>query len=37
LLVAPHGVSEFHVTLLNYIGLYAIVTVGWCCSPAWVA
>ncbi|MBI5899924.1 MAG: branched-chain amino acid ABC transporter ATP-binding protein/permease [Rhodocyclales bacterium] len=28
LLVAPHLVSEFHVTLLNYIGLYSIVAVG---------
>ena len=25
LLLAPQLVSEFHVTLLNYIGLY------WCC------
>jgi branched-chain amino acid transport system permease protein len=28
LLVAPQLASEFHVTLLNYIGLYSIVTVG---------
>ena len=28
LLLAPMVVSEFHVTLLNYIGLYAIVTLG---------
>jgi branched-chain amino acid transport system permease protein len=28
LLVAPLVVSEFHVTLLNYIGLYAIVALG---------
>lgn len=28
LLLAPHLVSEFHVTLLNYIGLYSIVAVG---------
>ncbi len=28
LLVAPQLVSEFHVTLLNYIGLYSIVAVG---------
>lgn len=27
-LIAPLVVSEFHVTLLNYIGLYAIVAVG---------
>ena len=26
--VAPQAVSEFHVTLLNYIGLYAIVALG---------
>ena len=26
--VAPQVVSEFHVTLLNYIGLYAIVALG---------
>jgi len=28
LLVAPSVASEFHVTLLNYIGLYAIVALG---------
>ena len=28
LLVAPQLASEFHVTLLNYVGLYSIVTVG---------
>jgi branched-chain amino acid transport system permease protein len=28
LLVAPQLVSEFHVTLLNYIGLYSIVAIG---------
>jgi branched-chain amino acid transport system permease protein len=28
LLVAPLAVSEFHVTLLNYIGLYALVALG---------
>ncbi len=28
LLVAPQLASEFHVTLLNYIGLYSIVAVG---------
>jgi branched-chain amino acid transport system permease protein len=28
LLLAPQVVSEFHVTLLNYIGLYAIVALG---------
>jgi len=28
LLIAPRVVSEFHVTLLNYIGLYAIVALG---------
>ncbi len=28
LLIAPLVVSEFHVTLLNYIGLYAIVALG---------
>lgn len=28
LLVAPGLVSEFHVTLLNYIGLYSIVAIG---------
>lgn len=27
-LIAPQAVSEFHVTLLNYIGLYAIVALG---------
>lgn len=26
--IAPQAVSEFHVTLLNYIGLYAIVALG---------
>ena len=28
LLLGPHLLSEFHVTLLNYIGLYAIVALG---------
>lgn len=28
LLIAPLAVSEFHVTLLNYIGLYALVALG---------
>ena len=28
LLLAPQLVSEFHVTLLNYIGLYSIVAIG---------
>ena len=28
LLIAPLVASEFHVTLLNYIGLYAIVALG---------
>ena len=28
LLIAPMAVSEFHVTLLNYIGLYALVALG---------
>jgi branched-chain amino acid transport system permease protein len=28
LLIAPLAASEFHVTLLNYIGLYAIVALG---------
>jgi branched-chain amino acid transport system permease protein len=28
LLIAPQLASEFHVTLLNYIGLYSIVAVG---------
>lgn len=27
-MIAPQAVSEFHVTLLNYIGLYAIVALG---------
>ena len=27
-LIAPHVASEFHVTLLNYIGLYAMVALG---------
>ncbi len=28
LLIAPLAISEFHVTLLNYIGLYALVALG---------
>ena len=33
ILVAPLVLLEFHVTLLNYIGLYSIVALGRCCSP----
>ena len=28
MLAAPHALSEFHVTLLNYIGLYSLVALG---------
>lgn len=28
LLIAPHVASEFHITLLNYIGLYSLVALG---------
>ncbi len=37
LAVAPLVLSAFYVTLLNYIGLYAMVALGWCCSPVWAA
>ena len=28
---------DFWITQLNYIGLYALVSLGQCCSPGWRA